>query len=196
MKSFVVIAFFACVAVVACRHGDRAPANRPVAATKQKIDLELNNIPIHDALGALAKTAQINLSVDPDVAGSVTISVRETAWDQVLDTIAREHALRVTPIDVGGRTVFRIANAASEPSPSTRFTGAPIDVSFNDAPIRAFAKTLSDFAGVAIVVDDDVQVNVTQFSRQVPWDFVLDHVLRKYKLRAIRNGNEIRITKR
>jgi len=161
------------------------------------IDLELKNVPIDDALRSLAKTAQINLSVDPDLTGSVTISVRATPWDQVLDTIAREHALRVTPIDVGnGRTVFRIANASSAPSPSTKFTGAPIDTSFNETPIRTFAKTLSDFAGVSIVVDDDVQVSVTQWSRQVPWDFVLDHVLRKYELRAIRNGNEIRITKR
>ena len=78
----------------------------------------------------------------------------------------------------------------------TELTGAPIDVSFEETPIRTVAKTLSDFAGVSIVVDDDVQVNVTQRSRQVPWDVVLDHVLRKYELRAVRNGNEIRITTR
>jgi len=167
-----------------------------VAAAKQKIDLELDDVPIDDAMRSLAQAAQINLSLDPDVVGTVTVSVRATPWDRVLDSIAREHGLRVTPIDVGsGRTVFRIANASSPPPASTAFTGDPIDVSFRETPIRTVAKEIGELARVSIVVDEDVQVNVTQFARQLPWDFVLDHVLRKYELRAVRHGNAIRITK-
>lgn len=198
MKPFVAVALVVCVWGVACQRGGRTQgAGQPVAATNAKIDLELSDVPIDDALRALAKQARINLSVDPDVTGSVSISVRAAPWQHILDAVVREHALQVIPIEVGnGRTVFRVANASTPPSPVTRFTGAPIDVSFDEVPIRTVAKTLSDFAGVSIVVDDDVQVDVTQWSRQVPWDFVLDHVVRKYELRAIRNGNEIRITKR
>ena len=198
MKRFIAIALVVCIGAVACQSGGRSNgASQPAVATKANVDLELSNAPIYDALRSLAKQAKINLSVDAGVTGSITISVRATPWDQVLDRIAREHQLQVMPIDVGnGRTVYRIASASSVTPSSSKFTGAPMDTSFEETPIRTVAKALADFARVSIVVDDDVQVNVTQWSRQVAWDFVLDHIVRKYELRAIRNGDEIRITKR
>jgi type II secretory pathway component HofQ len=201
MKTFIAVALVACVGVVACNRSNGPHTNQPstMAAAKPRVDLELKDAPLYDALRSIAAQAQINLSVDADVTGSVTISVRATPWDLALHRIAREHALQVIPIDLGhGRTVFRIATTTttSPTSSPTSFAGAPIDVSFHETPIRTVAKALSDFSGVSIVVDEDVQVNVTQWSRQVPWDFVLDHVLRKYELRAIQDGDEIRIKKR
>jgi hypothetical protein len=56
-------------------------------------------------------------------------------------------------------------------------------------------QTFAEFAKVDIVVDDDVQVTVTQFMRGVPWDLALEHVARKYNLRLIRTGKLIRVAK-
>jgi type II secretory pathway component HofQ len=190
------LVFVVWLCMVACHHAS-GPLVATPAPTSRRIDLELTNVPIDDGLRAFAKAAQINLSVDPDVTGTVTLWFHATPWDQVLDEIVREHSLVVIPIDVGrGRTVFRIANTTTMRSESPHFTGTLIDVSFNATPIRTVAKTLAGLAGVSIVVDDDIQQNVTQFARQLPWDFVLDHVVRKYEWRTVRSGNEIRITKR
>ena len=130
-------------------------------------------MPIHDALRVLAKKARISLFVDPGITGSVTISARSMAWDEVLAKIAEDHALRVEPLRVnaaGEPVALNISKASSPISPRKEYAGAPIEVNFDDTPIRSVARTLSDFAEIDIVVDDDVEATITLHLRKIPWD--------------------------
>jgi type II secretory pathway component HofQ len=154
------------------------------------IGLDLRAAPIHDALRLLAASANTNLTVDPDVTGEVTIAVRARPWREVLDQIVATHDLAVH--EVNG--VLRISNASTAVT-TTTFTGTPIAVDFNNTPLGDAVKTIANAANVEIVVDDGIDDRVTMRLRSAPWDFALDHLVRKYGLRMIRDGGRIRITK-
>ena len=81
------------------------------------------------------------------------------------------------------------------PAPQKDFSGDPIEVSFDDTPIRSAAQTLSQVAKVNISVDGDVQASVTLRLRNIPWDLALYHLAQKYALRVVRDGNDIRIVR-
>jgi type II secretory pathway component HofQ len=163
------------------------PAPQPSAATP--IDLDLVDANITDALNEIAFKAKINLSVSADVRGTVTMQVRAMPWDQALASLAKQHGLRVDRTNVM-LVVFKHAGPSSH-----TFTGTPIEARFEDTPIREVVRVFAAHANVAITVDDNVQVAVTQRMRNLPWDFVLDHIARKYELRLVREGTALRITR-
>lgn len=189
--------FVAAMLTVACGSGNagqRPAAPRQERATRSttRIDLELTNVPTADALRALAEKAHINLdAAGAHLAGTVTINVRATPWNEALAMIANEHGLRVT---MTSSAVF-VSDASAPPPQAQSFTGAPIEASFDDTPIKAAVQTIANLAHTKITVDDDVNVAVTLHLRGVPWDFALDHLVRKYGLQLIRDGGGLRITK-
>jgi type II secretory pathway component HofQ len=203
--ALVCLAAWALLSFGACGNPARSTAVTRVAAAtsagREKIDLELNDIDIYDALRALANKARISLFLDPDLTGTVTINVRSTPWDEVLAMIATDHALRVERLRVktaaqrAALNISKESSPASPVSPGKDYTGEPIEMRFDDTPIRSAAKTFSDFAKVHIVVDDDVQASVTLHLRNIPWDLALDHLAQKYVLRIVRSGNQIRIAR-
>jgi type II secretory pathway component HofQ len=169
--------------------GATSTTTSPPASTGTLIDLDLIDVPIVDALNEIAHKARVSLSVSSDVTGTVTLAVRAMPWDRALALIAKQHDLRVDHTNV-----MLVVSKRATPATDT-FTGAPIVVSFESTPIREVASVLATHAKVAIRVDDNVEVAVTQRLRNVPWDFVLDHIARKYDLRIIRDGDAIRIAR-
>ena len=75
-------------ALFACKS---APAAKP--SSPGAIELDLKNVPIHDVFRAIAERARVNLTVDPDVTGTISIQVHDAPWREVLDGIARDHGL-------------------------------------------------------------------------------------------------------
>ena len=76
--------------------------------TGEPISLELKDADIKDVLRMFAKTTGLNIVVDPDVSGSVTVQLDNVPWDQCLDTILKinrldyiveNNVLRVAKID-------------------------------------------------------------------------------------------------
>src|SRR5690348_11928180 len=170
----VVLAVTASCATTGAGAPTRAQSSQPTPAAARaaqapfsaaKIDLELTNSTLTDALAALAGRAQINLFADPhiDDAGRVTLTVHSAPWKDVLARIAAEHQLRVEKLDVRGSNhpSFWISMQSRPPAPVTSFSGARITARFDEAPVRDVAKALSAVAKRTIVVDDDVQVNIT-----------------------------------
>ena len=165
-----------------------ASCTRPAPATPT-IDIDVKEMPIYDAVRLIATSAGVNLSLDPDIEGTVTLKLRAVPARVVLDAIARDHGLQVTE---SGK-VLRISKA-STPVAEKRFTGEPMALDVTDAPIRDVVAMIAGHAKVAIVVDDDVQASVTQRVKSLPWDQVLEHVARKHGLRVVRDGDTLRIT--
>jgi type IV pilus assembly protein PilQ len=79
-----------------------------------------------------------------------------------------------------------------------RFSGAPIDVDYQGANLRTVLRQLSDIGGVNLVIDPSVPLTAPVDLRltQVPWDQVLDVVLRTSQLTYLVDGVVIRVLTR
>jgi type II secretory pathway component GspD/PulD (secretin) len=182
----------------ACASSNATRVAQPAGDREPRVDLEVADAELTDALVELAGKAHINLFADSHVndAGHVTLRVHAARWQDVLAKIAGEHELRVEQLDVRGvdRPSFWISKQSSPPAPVTSFGGERITARFDDAPIRAVAAALSSVAKTPIVVDDDVQASITLHLR-LPWDLALYHLAQKYDLRIVRGDAEIRISR-
>ena len=56
-------------------------------------DLDVRELDIRDFLRFLAEAAGVNIVVDNDVAGSVTLRLRDVPWDEALDVVLRANGL-------------------------------------------------------------------------------------------------------
>jgi type II secretory pathway component HofQ len=55
----------------------------------EPISLDLKDADLRDVLHTFSRLTGLNLVVDPDVKGSVTIRLHDVPWDQALDLIVR-----------------------------------------------------------------------------------------------------------
>jgi type IV pilus assembly protein PilQ len=88
--------------------------------------------------------------------------------------------------------------APPDQSQVRRFSGAPIDVDYQGANLRTVLRQLSDIGGVNLVIDPSVPLTAPVDLRltQVPWDQVLDVVLRTSQLTYLVDGVVIRVLTR
>jgi type IV pilus assembly protein PilQ len=76
-----------------------------------------------------------------------------------------------------------------------QFSGSPIDVDYQSANLRTVLRQLSEIGGVNIVIDPSVPLDATVDLRltQVPWDQVMDVVLRTSQLTHEIQGSVVRV---
>ncbi len=79
-----------------------------------------------------------------------------------------------------------------------RFSGTPIDVNYEGANLRSVLRTLVEIGGVNLVIDPSVPNAATVDLRltQVPWNQVMDTVLRSQQLTYELDGNVLRVLTR
>jgi len=93
------------------------------------------------------------------------------------------------------------AGPASEQGQVSRFrqfSGTPIDVDYRSASLREVLRQLSDIGGVNLVIDASVPPTATVDVKltQVPWDQVMDVVLKTGQLTHLLDGTVIRVMTR
>jgi type IV pilus assembly protein PilQ len=59
----------------------------------RRIDIDLKDADIHNVLRLLADTGHVNIVTADDVAGTITIRMRNVPWDQVLDVVLQAKGL-------------------------------------------------------------------------------------------------------
>jgi type IV pilus assembly protein PilQ len=59
--------------------------------TGERISLDLKDADLRDVVATFGKLLHINVAVDPEVRGSVTLRLHDVPWDQVLDVILRSN---------------------------------------------------------------------------------------------------------
>ncbi len=74
-----------------------------------------------------------------------------------------------------------------------KWTGDRLTLQFQDMDLRAILGTLGDFAGLNIVISDDVEGSMTLNLVNVHWDQALDIILRSKGLGQRREGNVIMV---
>lgn len=89
------------------------------------------------------------------------------------------------------------AQAQGQPQPR-QFSGTPIDVDYQAANLRSVLRQLADIGGVNLVIDTSVpsSANVDLKLTQVPWDQVLDVLLKTGGLTYEVDGPIIRVMTR
>jgi len=106
--------------------------------TGEPISLELKDADIKDVLRTFAKITGLNVVVDPDVSGSVTVNLENVPWDQCLDIILRINRLGYA-VENNVLRVARMERLTTEKSQAAAFRKE----SENAAPLRTITKTLS-----------------------------------------------------
>lgn len=70
------------------------PAPTPARlAPGDRISVDLKDADIRDVVKSLAAMARVNLVIDPDVKGSVTVSLHDVSWVDALEVILRSNGL-------------------------------------------------------------------------------------------------------
>ena len=62
-------------------------------AAGEPISLDLKDADLKDVLRTFAELARVNIVIDPEVKGSVTVRLRDVPWDQALDVILQVNGL-------------------------------------------------------------------------------------------------------
>ena len=59
----------------------------------ESISLDLKDADIRDVLLTFSRLARLNMVIDPEVRGSVTVRLENVPWDQALDVILKVNGL-------------------------------------------------------------------------------------------------------
>lgn len=89
--------------------------------------------------------------------------------------------------------------AGQSPSQALRqFSGTPIDVDYQSANLRTVLRNLSEIGGINLVIDPSVPGNATVDLKlnQVPWDQVMDVVMKSSQLTYDLQGPVLRVLTR
>ena len=88
----------------------------------------------------------------------------------------------------------KVAGLAAEPVPSGKYTGEKIALNFFETDIKNVFRILMDVSRKNFAMDKDVSGKVTlTFDKPVPWDQVLDLVLKMNGLGMVYEGDIVRI---
>ncbi len=99
---------------------------------------------------------------------------------------AREEAVRVSDEDTADENVFE--------GKTRKFTGEKITLDFYETDIKNVFRILREVSGKNFAIDKDVTGKVTlTFEHPVPWDQVLDLVLKMNHLGMVHEGDIVRI---
>src|SRR5690349_12625201 len=98
----------------------------------------------------------------------------------------------------GGTGEVSTVLAAGQAPQLRQFSGTPIDVDYQGANLRAVLRQLSEIGGVNLVIDPSVPTGATVDLKltQVPWDQVMDVVLRSSGLTNQLDGTVLRVLTR
>ncbi|MDY6950309.1 MAG: type IV pilus secretin PilQ, partial [Thermodesulfobacteriota bacterium] len=112
-----------------------------------------------------------------------TLAAKEPDWERAMKEVEaevaeeKEESLEETVVTESGKT----------------YSGEKISLNFQDADIRNIFRILHEVSGKNFVIGGDVQGKITLKLVNVPWDQVLDLILKMNKLGTVVEGNVIRI---
>ena len=86
--------------------------------------------------------------------------------------------------------------AQSEPEqlPSSPFQGEPVSLDLVDVSLVDFFRTISELSGLNLLIDPDVEGQITIRVEEVPWDQLFEVVLKSHRLERNIEGNLVRIS--
>jgi len=173
-----------------------AAANAEVY-TGAPITLDIADADLKDVLEVFAKVTDFVFVVDAQTAEiggvdqTVTVNHELVAWDPVLDEILIAAGLEWT---LEGKVLW-IHLPAYSPTGDRNFTGDAITLRLDNAELVDVFETLSRVTGLNMEFDSEVEGSVTVNLRNVPWDQVLDVILRISGFEYVQEGEVLKVFK-
>ena len=85
-------------------------------APGDRISLDVKDADIRDVLRSFGELAGVNVAIDPEVRGSVTVRLMDVRWEDALEVILRSNGLAVE----GDPRILRVGTPASLAGAPTR----------------------------------------------------------------------------
>lgn len=153
------------------------------ADSVQKLSIDVKDTDIRDVIRMISKGYDINILLDQDVTGKVTLHLADVPIMEGLRSIAASNNLEV----VRDGSVYYIKKATAEQVSMIRYTSGKLTVDIQNVDVRDFLKELSSKSAISIVPDAKVTGLISGKLFQVGLDD---------GLRAILEGNGYSVTKR
>ena len=144
------------------------------------ISLELIDADLKSVLTVFSKTTDFFFAVDAQTVEMggldhlVTVDYEEVPWDRALDEILIASGLTWT---LEGKVLW-IHLPNSGPGGDRNFTGDAINLRLDDAKLTDVLRSLEKVTGLTIEFNPDIETTISVALRSVPWDQVLDLILR------------------
>ena len=172
----------AVVAGVAAPSVVRAQAAEP--APERKVSLELNQVPLRDAVERLSQEVGARFTVAPNVPNVlVNVTLRDVSLDTALRLISRSAASKAPGVGVwpdGDAYVVRVGGLLRRPRAveaveASEFSGRLVTLSLQDTPLRRAVDALFRQAGVNYMVNRNMpDAPITLHVQDLPFDQALD----------------------
>lgn len=159
------------------------------------ITLSLEDAKLRDVLSTFARVADATIAISPQAAGSgaldslVTVDVDAQPWDRAFDDLLSSWNLAWTR---EGKVIWVYGTWESLDG-DREFTGQPITLQLDGADLHDVLKMMTTLTGFDIAADPELDVAVTIDATDMPWDQVLDMILRVNGLTSTVNGEVIRV---
>jgi type IV pilus assembly protein PilQ len=150
---------------------------------EKKLSIDVKDTDIKDVIRIISKGYDINILLDQDISGKVTMHLVDVPIMEGLRSIAASNGLEV----VQDGAVFKIKKASEEQRSMIRYSNEKLTVDVQNVDVKDFLKELSSKTAVSIVPDAKVEGKVTGKLYEVSLDD---------GLRALMEGNGFKITRR
>jgi type IV pilus assembly protein PilQ len=150
---------------------------------EQRMSLDVKDTDLRDVIRMISKGYNLNILLDQDVSGKVTLHLSDVPIMEGLRSIAESNGLIV----VREGSVYKIQKATPEARSLIRYAEGKLTVDVQNVDIKEFLKELSTKTAVSIVPDAKVSGTLSGKLYQVPLDD---------GLRALLESNGFKVTKR
>ncbi len=91
--------------------------------------------------------------------------------------------------------VFTEQNLKDAVRSSSKYKGKPVSIDVKDIEIPELIKILAEIGDLDVIIDDDVTGRTSLKVKKVPWDQVLELILKRHDLTKERRGDLLSIKK-
>ncbi|MDD5672656.1 MAG: hypothetical protein PHC61_00710 [Chitinivibrionales bacterium] len=156
---------------------------QPVASSPQRLTLDVKNSDIQDVIRMISKGYNLNLILDKEVTGKVTVHLTDVPVLEGLHSIAESNGLEV----VAEGNVYKIRKKSEEQKTLIRYIDGKLTVDIVNMDAKDFLKELSSKTAISIVPDNKVSGKISGKLYQV--DF-------KDGITALLEGNGYKVSLR
>jgi hypothetical protein len=153
-----------------------------------RVDLDLRDGDLQDVFRLFADISRLNVVVHPGTQGRVTYRAKSVPWDEALERVLAPNGLAAR---LDGNVVE--IGPPRKLGEKRRFTGAPISFDYQGKDLVEALREIAAHGGTSIEVPEGVMGKVTFMLNEVPWDQVLDLLVRLNGLTWTRAGDVIRV---
>jgi hypothetical protein len=157
-------------AVALCARPATPARGRVAARGTGGLDLALREVEIADLLGVLHDLTGESFVLDAGLTGHLDVELAGASLEQTLAGLA------AAGVVVGPPPLRRVAGAPVPPI-AQEPTGEPISLAIHDADLHDLLCLFSDVTGLPIDVAPGLRSRATVFTRELPWDGVLEHLI-------------------